>query len=209
VTFVRIISGLMSHVPEAELQQLTAVTSELREVMGERGYRVDTALSADPAFGSTGRRSPSALTRELAIDAIGKAASQVGIWFGPVNGEGRELVASAAGVTRRYRIRKARKTAAGTFRIDARSDVAEERQDLFGRVEDWVFAYVLDDLYQVQEVFVAQVLGQTEGQPGQLILGVPIFLVDQTPFDGGFTPSTDEELDGFDDQKGDRESGIT
>jgi hypothetical protein len=192
----------MSHVHPHEVQQLTLIASELREVMAERGYRVDTALSSDPAFGSTGRRSPSALSRELALDAISRAASHLGISFGPINGEGRELRCSLDGVTRRYRVRKARRTTDGILRIDASAYAREEPEDLFGRQEDWVFAYVLDDLHQVEEVFVAQVLGQTEGQPGQLILGTRTFLKkDLDPFGGGFTPPSDETLEGFEDEQ--------
>jgi hypothetical protein len=195
----------MSHPSPAELYSLGDIAHELREVLAERGHRVDTALDADPAFRGTSKRSESSLTRDLALDAISHAAARLGVDFRPVNGEGRELRCMSLGVTRRYRVRKAKRTKDGEFRVDGNSEGAEEPEDLLGRQESWVFAYSLDGLLQVDQVFIARIFGCTEGNPGQLILGPLTMLDTQLPPSGGFAPSEDDTLEGFED--GEDEAG--
>jgi hypothetical protein len=109
------------------------------------------------------------------------------------------------GVTRRYRVRKAKRTKDGEFRVDGNSEGAEEPEDLLGRQESWVFAYSLDGLLQVDQVFIARIFGCTEGNPGQLILGPLTMLDTQLPPSGGFAPSEDDTLEGFED--GEDEAG--
>lgn len=189
VTYPRISSRTMSLPSDAERQRLTDIAFNLREVFDERGHHVDIALEVDPAF--DGGRPRAVLKRGLALDAIKQAASQVGLSFCAVHGEGRELV----GEHHRYRLRKAHRDAEGAILVENSSSsnlCLEEEENLFP-LESWVFGWIFDIVGAVEDIFVAPIIGATDGNPGYLVLGDVIRLGDGNPFDGGFTPS-DEDL---------------
>lgn len=199
----------MSHPSESQLARLGQVSDELREVFAERGYRVDVAMEADPAFGSGSSRS--AVTRDLAVDAVSSAASKVGIDFRPVNGNGRELRILEDGVDRRFRFLRARRRTDGVFRVEVNSDSAlsssvGDDPSIFVD-EQWVFCWTKTAEGLIEDVFVAQVRGYVEGKPGHLILGPVIHTGRGDVPTGGFDP-VDEGLEGFDDE-GTDESGTS
>lgn len=186
----------MSLPSDDERLRLDQIAFDLREAFGERGHRVDVALDADPAFGSGASRS--ALMRDLVEEAVGRAASQVGLAFNAVNGSGRELV----GERHRYRVRKARRDASESFvvTVSSESSLGVEEEPSLLPMESWLFGWVPDNDGLIGEVFVAEIFGIEQGSPGRLVLGRPLLLGGGSPFGGGFTPS-DEDLDlGVDDE---------
>jgi hypothetical protein len=188
----------MSLPSDAERQMLSDVAFNLCEVFDERGHLVEVALQVDPAF--DGGRPRAALRRELALRAVGQAASQVGLSYCPVHGEGRELV----GVQHRYRLRKAHRDGHGKIIVENSSGsnlCLEEEESLFP-MESWVFGWIFDVAGAIDEVFVAPILGATDGNPGHLILGNEILLGESNPFGGGFTPSDEDLRIGDDEEEG-------
>lgn len=193
----------MSRPEDSALAQLGSIAEELREVVAERGYRVDVALDADEAFGSG--QSRAWLTRDLVLDAVDEAASKVGVEFRTVNGSGRELRMFSGGVERRFRCRGASIDSEGNFQVMASSDaplVVEDDSGFFP-IEAWVFGWVAGSSAELTDVFVAPIVGFTPGSPGRLDLGAPILLLGPAtppPGGGGFRPSS-EGLEGFDDDE--------
>jgi hypothetical protein len=190
----------MSLPADAERTRLEEIAFNLREVVEERGHHVDSALAVDRAFGSG--KSRAALTRDLALEAIEQGASQVGLWFQRVNGDGRELV----GARHRYRLRKAKRDAAGAFIISASSESSlgiEEEETLFP-LESWAFGWTLESGL-IADVFIAKILGFKPGKPGRFILGSVHLLGGGDPFGGHFMPSSDDDLPGFDDEDEDED----
>ena len=188
----------MSQPSELEIQRLRRVAVDLQEVFAERGHRIDSAMDVDPAFGSGGSRAW--MARDLAIDAVGEAASRAGLDFRPVNGSGRELRAFDGGVDRRYRLRRARRDEAGAITVPVNSSSAALVADESLIPEEfWVLGYVMSRDSLVMSVFVAEILGVEEGRPGKLILGEITQLLGFDAPTGGFKP-TEEGLPGFDDE---------
>lgn len=187
----------MSLPSDAERKRLEEIAFILREVVEERGHHVDGALAVDRSFGSG--RSRAALTRDLAMDAIEVGASQVGsLAFQRVNGDGRELI----GARHRYRLRRARWDAAGDLVITASSESSlgiEEEETLFP-LESWVFGWTFESGL-IADVFIAKILGFKMGKPGRLILGSVHLLGSGEPLGGGFTPSNDDDLPGFENEE--------
>ncbi|WP_208301163.1 hypothetical protein [Mycobacterium sp. DL440] len=191
----------MSHPSEAVLAQLSKVAEDLQEVVAERGYRVDVALETDEAFGSG--QSRSWLMRDLVMEGIAEAASRAGIYFGAVNGSGRELQTFSDGVERHFRCKSATRDANDQIQMMASSDapLAVEYEDSLYPIEAWVFGWIASSSEQLGEVFIARILAFVDGNPGHLELGAPIPLLGASPRPGGggFKP-TDEGLEGFDDE---------
>ena len=171
----------MSHPSEAELEQLGQISDELREVFAERGYRVDVAMDVDSAFGSGNARA--AMMRDLAIDAFR--------FFG-------------AGTSRRYRFRKAQRTADGEFVVSASLDSAlssaDEVPGLFPD-EQWIFIWTASAEGLIEYTAVAKVHGYVVGKPGHLELGPAIYIGGVEPTTGGFLPADEDDLEGFDDDE--------
>ena len=199
VTINRISSLLMSQPSDADFRLLHAVAEELRDVFGERGYRVDVAMEVDPAFGSGWARA--AVTRDLVIDAVSGAASRQGLDFRPVNGGGREFRTLTGTIERRFRLRRAVRRADGSLLITASSASALAIEDgaLFAG-ELWAFAWTLSDDGQIDEVLACEVTGYVEGMPGHLKLGHVFALTGDNSPTGGFRP-TEEDLTGFEDER--------
>lgn len=192
----------MSQISDAELDLLNHVADELREVFAERGHRVDVAMETDPAFGSGWSRA--AVTRDLVVDATSGAASRIGLDFRAVKGSGREFRTTSGIVERRFRLRRAHRSADGELIINASSDSAlaladESEASLFDQ-ELWAFAWILSADGMIAEVLLAEVVGFVEGSPGHLKLGRVIGLGGGEAPSRGFRP-TDEGLDGFDDDE--------
>jgi hypothetical protein len=204
VTSARITSRAMSLPSVGELELLDAVAYEVREVLDERGYRVQVALDADPAFGSGNSRSW--LTRDLVLDAITRKAAQLGLPSRAVNGSGRELVGEA----HRYRILKASRDRDGNIIIRVGSDsslILQEDETLLPS-EPWVFGFIVDDDGCIAEVFIARIDGYEDGRPGCLILGPERIIGARgtPPIGGGFQPA-DEGLEGIDDEDNEEDEG--
>jgi hypothetical protein len=167
VTFARILFLLMSLPGARELQKLHEIADELHEVFDERGYRVEVALDADPAFGSGFSRSH--LERDLALGVIEVAASQAGgPGFMHVNGAGRELV----GEHHRYRLLRGKRDAEGELVVVPSSETAfaDEEASLLPR-EHWVLCWLIGDAGTLEDVVAAAVVGTSSGKPGRLVLG--------------------------------------
>lgn len=199
----------MSQDSDQAVSQLRHVAHELKETFEERGYRVDSALEADPAFGSGTSRS--ALARDLAVGAASAAASQIGLDFRPVHGIGREFRCQVDGVDRRYRLLRAKRRSDGEYvlYVNGASSILTEEATLFPE-ERWVLGYTLSQDLYVEDVFVAPVLGVEGELPGRLLLGAVTQLLTHQPppLVGGFQP-TDEELDGFERDADEDEEGET
>lgn len=196
----------MSRPSEEELALLTAVANEIREVFEERGHNVDVAMEVDPAFGSA--RSRSSVRRDLVVDTADRVASQIGLDFRSVNGEGREF-RYVSDVARRYRLLKGRRNRDGDLVVPASSDsmLAKADDGLFDE-DHWAFVWTMNPEGLIDETLVAKVLRYVEGTPGHLELGTPIAIgVREGGPSDGFWP-TDEGLDGFDeDELGDTGTG--
>lgn len=191
----------MSRPSETLLEQLSMVAEDLREVIAERGHRIDVALDTDYAFGSG--QSRSWLMRDLAIDGLTQGASRAGLDFHPVNGDGREIRTLADSVDRRFRCRKASRTSDGEIVVMASSDapLAVDEEDALYSVEAWIFGWIPTSSTNIEEVFVAPILAFEVGNPGHFVLGeaIPLLAAGTTPPGGrGFVP-TDEALPGFED----------
>lgn len=167
----------MSHLSVVELASLHYVADELIEATATRGYRVESALAVDPAFGSG--RSKSSLLRDLVVDVIGTAAThRVDADFRPVNGAGRE-VRFCIDVDRRFRVLRGRRNSRGDLIVSVNSDstlsVDEEQFGLWP-FEQWALVWVADDDCLITEVIAAEVRDVTVGSPGQLVFGDEILL---------------------------------
>lgn len=191
----------MSSLSEFELARFRRVAEELRETFSERGYRVDAAMEVDPAFGSG--RSRSALRRDLIVETTQEVASRVGLDFRQVKGGGRELRTLTGTTDRRFRMRAARRQSDGDLRVDSSSDsvFAQEENSLWWN-EHWVFGWTIGDDDQLDEIFVAEVIGRVDGNPGYLVFGELHHLGGETPPSTGTFLPDDGPLPGFDDEDG-------
>src|SRR3546814_8275111 len=141
------------------------------EIYAERGHRVESAVSLDPAF-TRNRRSRSSLTLDLMSDAFLAATSRVGLT--PFRGTGGsvELLANIPAGLANVRLRRAER------RNDDEYFVRANKASTFGFVNEelmipdypFVFGFTLDAMEQA-EFFVAEVLKVVEGNPGDIILG--------------------------------------
>jgi hypothetical protein len=187
----------MSPPSDLERQRLDRIADELREAFSERGYRVDVALEADPAFGSG--RSRSSLMNDLVLETVSRSASKLGVYFQPVNGTGRELI----GERHRYRIRRAKRDAKEDLIVTVSSESSlgmEEEPTLFP-LTSWIFGWITNADGLIDEVIAAEILGILPGSPGRLLLGNVLHLGSDGPFGGGFRPA-EEDLDLGDEGEG-------
>jgi hypothetical protein len=189
----------MTQLPASDVERLAKVADELREVFSERGYRVDVALDADPAFGSGYSRS--SLQRDLVIEAILPSLGPAGLDYRPVRGA-HEIRLLSGVVDRRFRLLKAKRTSDGGYLIQVNSDsvLALTEGSLF-REELWVFAWTIDADGFIADVFIAEVRDYKAGRPGRLILGPVTMLGASGPAPRGFQPGH-EGLSDFEDEEG-------
>jgi len=199
----------MSH-DGLHLRALTAIAQEISESVDEKGFKVELAMEVDECFTSPQARAM--LFRDIVTEAASIGASRAGIIdYRPVNGSGRELRGAVGNYDRRYRIRRARRVGE-ELQVQANSDSAlaflsePEDEMLFGHPEQWVFGWSLTTDERIDEVFVAKVIGVTDGKPHWLLLGpqIPLFHgpTEAEP-EGGFNPFDDGDLPGFDDPASD------
>lgn len=197
---------VMSHLSPQELDRFEQLAFGIREVFSERGHRIGMALDQDPSF-REGERARSGLARSMMQNAVALAAGAVAE-LGLETGEGGVRIVHSfdRGYARHYRVLSAKKDD-GSFRILSSSDsiLGLDGTSLFIE-ESWVLSYVLDQDNQVEDLFVAQVMGRKEGNPGELILGPEYMLAGRPPTgDDGFQP-TDEDLP-MDDIDGEGDMG--
>lgn len=174
------------------LAQLDAVAYEIRETYGERGHRIDVALDQDPSFGSTGW-SRSSLTRDLIGEAFDSAGLRAGLQPYPLRGA-RQVVSYDSNRMCVIRLKKAENGRDG-FKVVANSASSwgePETEALMPEVR-FILGYTLG-VGSVDELFVAEVLGQKDGLPGHYILGAPMMLGNSTPPSDGFRPDVDDDL---------------
>lgn len=197
----------MSHRPsEAALVDLAMIADELRETFAERGHHIGAALDEDSSF-REGENPRSTLARALAKAGVRNGVTKVPSFsLEPAAGGGRTLRHLDRNIDRRYRVRRAKVLEDGTYLIEAKNrSILELDGDSFFREERWVFAYTLGSNDLVDEVFVAEVLDVTDGNPGRLVLGSAIALEAGLPPSIGFTPTSeglDELRDDLDDEGG-------
>lgn len=184
----------MSHLSPEELDRLERLAYGIRETFSERGYRIGVALDQDWSF-REGERARSGLARSMMQCAVTLAAGAVA-HFGLKTGEGGVCLVHSFDrrYSRHYRVLSAKRHE-GSYRILSSSDsILETDAESMFVEENWVLGYALDLDNQVEDLFVAQVLGRREGNPGELILGLEYMLTGRPPTgDGGFQP-TDEDL---------------
>ncbi len=186
----------MSHMDDLELARLGLVAAAIRDALEERGVRVDSAVSLDEAF-DTGS-AISTLERCL-VQAGARAGTAVadGLDFRRVSG-GLELRMDGA-VTRRLRVRRATRSAAGDLVVKSNSESALTREEVPSLFPDehWVLAWILDADHQLREAVAAEITGYAEGTPGRLIFGLqyPITPSSDSPSDPGRFERPFEDLD--------------
>lgn len=187
----------MSYISPGERNRLDEMAFWIREVFSERGHSITSALDEDPAF-RDGERARSGLARAMMQVAVTVATSQVGLSLLAGDGGVRTVQSFDQRYDRRYRVLMAHKDEDG-FRILSSSDaILSVEADSLHIQEPWVLGYTLTTDNQVDDLFVAQVVGRREGNPGELILGPECHLVGAPPSGGGFQP-TDEGLPMFDE----------
>jgi hypothetical protein len=198
----------MSHLSPDEQARLDELAYWIRELFSERGHRIGAALEHDPSF-SDGELGRSALARMMMRTAVAAASGRTGMNVIPGDGGARTVQSFDGRYDRRYRVLSANKQPDGSYRILSSSDkILEVDPDSMFVEEPWVLGYTLNLDNQVEDLFVAQVLDRTEGDPGQLVLGpVHTLLGRQPPTDGDFR-TTDEGLPGFEDEDDEGASGI-
>ena len=188
----------MTQIDDESLEALNQIAGVMRDVFDERGHAVSTAIGLDKAFRRS-RRPTSALTRDLVIEGMEVGAAQAGVWCDPGPGGSQELHMEVLGRPAVFRLKVAEQRATGDYKIVTNnvSNWGNLDEDTLVYEEPWVFGYTTKG-QSIGEVFVAKVLGITEGTPGVLILGHPIILGHRLLPSKGFTPA-DEELEGFED----------
>lgn len=199
----------MSLPPVGDLKQLEGIAYEIRETHSDRAYLVEQATALDRAF-RRNRAPKSAMDRNLVIEAVERGASQVGMPFVPGRGGATELKVTTSTGFRVYRLRRAAKLQSGEFVVQNNnvSAWASLDEDILLEDEFWVLGYTMND-DGVEDIFIARVLGCSEGTPGTLILG-PTALLGVGGMlggpGGGFRPS-DESLDDLLDEDDDTAAG--
>jgi hypothetical protein len=195
----------MSHLPWDLVQQMTQVAREMREVVEERGYRVDLALDQDESFTIDGR-SRSQLSRSLISSAFRIGVGRAGLDLDYPKGGSSQFRAEVAGRISLFRLKRAHATGNG-YRIvtNSSSTWGELDEDLLIIEEPWVFAYELGT-EGLSEIFVAPVLDVVEGKPGYFVLGEVYYLSGEGPQDRGFRSDADDTLPGLEDDDEDRDS---
>lgn len=186
----------MPQLTPSELAVLTILSDEIREAFDDEGYCIDAAAHVHEAFDTGGTRSK--LARGLIAQAAGESSGRLALDFRPVTGGGREVRLIRAGVDRRLRIRRAKRTLTGDFIVKVSSDsaLAVDEQSLFAQ-ENWVLGYTLNDTAtEIIDIFAAHVTSFKEGSPGQLIFGQVVLLGSGGPSDGRFR-GVDEDLPPF------------
>lgn len=192
----------MSHLSPEELDRLERLAYGIRETFSERGYRIGVALDQDWSF-REGERARSGLARSMMQCAVTLGVGAVAD-LSLETGEGGVCLVHSFDRrhSRRYRVLSAKKHE-GSYRILSSSDsiLSTDRESMFEE-ESWVLGYSLDQDNQVADLFVAEVLGRREGNPGELILGPEYLLAGRPPTgDDGFQPTNEDlPMDDLDDE---------
>lgn len=185
-------------------EMLEQVAFEIREVYEERGHNVDSALGQDSAFRESGR-SRSSLSRDLIAEAFLAGASRVGFDLDSGAWGAKQFRVTLGHSFGLFRLKKAEKTANGSYRVVTSSSSAwgETDEDTLIAEEPYVLGYTLSN-NQIDDIFFAKVNGVTEGNPGELVLGRAVLLGGRGPIGGGsFEPVVDDDLPGFDEIESD------
>lgn len=186
--------------PENEIRRLNCVAREMFDSSEESGYLVGVATGHHPAFRRS-KRPSSSLERELFVEAARRAASREGFDVDE-SGGGLDLLAADGARARKYRVKAGSRTAAGDYRFvcGLGSSLLTTEPDTLLLEERWILGYLSSDDHTLNEVIAAHVTGFKENGgsgPVTLTLG-PVIPLSITPPPRSFT-STDEGLDGFDD----------
>lgn len=180
------------------MARVRAVADEVRETLAAESHLIDNAVSQHSAF-RDGSGPAGGLERALIKYGAARGASVAGIWPERVAG-GLDLVSQDGVVVRRYRLKSARRRRDGSPDVvcGAGSTLLKPPGDSLFREERWILGFVTSDDHLIEEMFAAQIVGHHGENPVHLDLG-PIVDLNGTPAPLGFT-STDEGLDGFDDE---------
>ncbi|CAB4887355.1 unannotated protein [freshwater metagenome] len=190
----------MVHPSAAEIRRLKAVAREMRDTTDESAHSVDGALKLNPAF-ATSKRPAGVLERELVMDAARRGAIDAHFTIS-TEGGGLELIAHDDTCIRTYRLKRVTMKQTGDFQAvcGAGSSLLRADPDSFFREEKWVLGFVTDDDHTLKTVIAAEIVGWSGLGPVTLHFGAVINLSDTQP-PRAFT-STNEGLDGFDDEDG-------
>lgn len=196
----------MVHPSTDEIRRLKIVAREMSESGDESGYLVGVATAQHPSFRGS-RRPSSALERELFVDAARSAASREAFYVDDTNG-GVDLIAVDGDRMRKYRVKRGSKTAAGDYKFlcGLGSSLLTTEPDGLYIEERWVLGYFSSNDHTVDEVIAAEVVGSKGARPATLLLGT-IIQLSEVPPPKGFT-STDEGLDGFEDEGEAGDAGV-
>ncbi len=197
----------MSRPSIAELDLLRQIAREIRETTDESGYTVDVALRQHPSF-TLSRTPASTLERSIVLDAARRGASVAGAGVDEVSG-GLDIITTGNGAIRRYRLKRMAVTVSGELEAvcgigssllvsDPESLIPEER---------WLLGFTTGDDHAIDRLLAAEIVGWRGTGPVHLEFGSIIDLEAKLP-PRGFS-STDEGLDGFEDQGdvGDADAG--
>jgi hypothetical protein len=179
---------------------LRQVAREIREATDEAGYTVDVALRQHRAF--TASRTPSStLERSLVLDAARRGASVGGAGVDEVSG-GLDIITTSTDAIRRYRVKRVSLSATGELEAVCGIGSSLLVADPEGLIpeERWLLGFTTSDDHTIDRLLAAEIVDWRGTGPVRLLFGAIIDLEGELP-PRGFR-SSDEGLDGFDDEDG-------
>lgn len=190
----------MVHPAAAEIDRLKIVACEIHDTTDESAHSIDGAINMNPAFRHSHRPSR-LLERELVLDAARRGALDADFTTSDVGG-GLEIVAHSKSCIRTYRLKRVTRGKTGQYQAvcGAGSSLLQADPESLFREEKWVLGFVTDDDHTVKSVVAAEIVGWSGSGPVTLQFGTVIDLTDSQP-PRSFT-STDEDLEGFEDEGG-------
>lgn len=185
----------------AEFAALQAVADEIRDSLEEDGHCVTAAIEHHPSFDESNHPA-SALLRNMVKSAAARGASRAGGFGQETVSGGLDLIWLRGAVYRKYRLKRASVTGEGTydFVVGDGSTLLQVDGDSLWREERWVLGYTTSAAFQIDQIFVAEVVGVSETRVKKLLLGdvVPL-ATGLTPRGPGFVSDDEDTLPGFDD----------
>jgi hypothetical protein len=200
---LNILNGMTLLTPDV-VGALDTIAWEIRELHGERGHNVDAALERDPAF-VRNRRPRSSLGRSLIEEGFTVGAAKAGLTATTGPGGYLQIHVDLSASFATIRLRKAERTR-NNYKVLANknSSWSESVDEALIPEQRFVIGFVLDD-NGLGDIFVAEVLGSTAGNPGDLILGNPLLLGERGDTPAGFRTDHDDTLPGIDDGTDDQQ----
>lgn len=197
----------MSRLTDHELEDLLKVADEIRSSLEAEGYTVDSALDMNDAFRDT-KICASDLERAIVLKAARRSASQTGLGSRDESNS-LDITSSTDFIERYFRVKRVKITADGEIAAicNRGSSLLVNETDMLMTQEKWIFGFTISEDRLIDRMFVAEVRDWHDSGHGpvRLVLGPIVDLMRSTP-PRGFT-STDEGLEGFDDEEGVADAG--